>query len=123
MTLTVGPLRAEAGRKARGTVAVDLGPTTVDVPVILVNGARSGPTVVLTGGVHGGEFKGANGGLTPQRYVDALSASNRDDRGHRRVGVAVVALVLVGLIRWLGGRQAALLSLDPATGIATGGDE
>ncbi|WP_210590452.1 succinylglutamate desuccinylase/aspartoacylase family protein [Streptomyces sp. GESEQ-35] len=56
--LTVGALRAEPGAKTRGTVAVDLGPVTVDVPVILVNGARPGPRVVLTGGVHGGEFIG-----------------------------------------------------------------
>ncbi|GGX04177.1 hypothetical protein [Streptomyces lomondensis] len=30
MTLIIGPLRDEPGRKTRGTVPVDLGPTTVD---------------------------------------------------------------------------------------------
>lgn len=58
MTLTIGRLSAEPGQKTRGTVSVDLGATTVDVPLILVNGSRPGPRVVLTSGVHGGEFVG-----------------------------------------------------------------
>ncbi|MET9872065.1 MULTISPECIES: succinylglutamate desuccinylase/aspartoacylase family protein [unclassified Streptomyces] len=60
MTLTIGPLSAEPGRKTRGTVPVDLGSTVVGIPLILVNGARPGPRVVLTGGVHGGEFVGTD---------------------------------------------------------------
>jgi predicted deacylase len=60
MTLTIGPLRAEPGRKTRGVVSVDLGPTTAEVPLILVNGSRPGPRVVITGGVHGGEFIGVD---------------------------------------------------------------
>ncbi|MFE7765170.1 succinylglutamate desuccinylase/aspartoacylase family protein [Streptomyces sp. NPDC057438] len=60
MTLTIGPLSAEPGRKTRGTVPVDLGPTTVDIPLVLVNGSRPGPRVVLTGGIHGGEFVGTD---------------------------------------------------------------
>ncbi|MET9972395.1 succinylglutamate desuccinylase/aspartoacylase family protein, partial [Streptomyces sp. NPDC006356] len=60
MTLTIGPLRAEPGHKTRGTVPVDLGPTTVDIPLVLVNGSRPGPRVVITGGVHGGEFVGTD---------------------------------------------------------------
>jgi predicted deacylase len=58
MPLTVATLTAEPGAKARGTVTVDIGTTTVDIPLILVNGSRPGPTVVITGGVHGGEFAG-----------------------------------------------------------------
>ncbi|GAA2424924.1 succinylglutamate desuccinylase/aspartoacylase domain-containing protein [Streptomyces coeruleofuscus] len=58
MTLTIGPLRAEPGQKTRGSLAADLGTTTADVPLILVNGSRPGPRVVITGGVHGGEFIG-----------------------------------------------------------------
>ncbi|MEU2748345.1 succinylglutamate desuccinylase/aspartoacylase family protein [Streptomyces collinus] len=60
MTLTIGPLRAEPGRKARGTIPVDLGITTVEIPLVLVNGSRPGPRVVITGGVHGGEFVGVD---------------------------------------------------------------
>ncbi|MEU3889843.1 hypothetical protein [Streptomyces sp. NPDC029041] len=54
MTLTIGALRAEPGRKTRGSLSADLGTTTVEVPLILVNGSRPGPRVVITGGVHGG---------------------------------------------------------------------
>ncbi|WP_367326421.1 hypothetical protein [Streptomyces sp. HUAS ZL42] len=53
MTLTIGPLRAEPGQKTRGSLPADLGTTTVEVPLILVNGSRPGPRVVITGGVHG----------------------------------------------------------------------
>ena len=60
MTLTIGALRAEPGDKARGTISVDIGPTTVGIPLILVNGSSPGPTVVLTGGIHGGEFVGTD---------------------------------------------------------------
>ena len=56
MTLTIGPLRAEPGQKTRGSLPADLGPTTAEVPLILVNGSRPGPRIVITGGVHGGEF-------------------------------------------------------------------
>ena len=58
MTLTVGPLRAEPGQKTRGTCPPTSAPLTVDVPLTLVNGTRPGPRVVITGGVHGGEFTG-----------------------------------------------------------------
>jgi predicted deacylase len=58
MTLTIGRLRAEPGQKTRGSLPADLGTTRVDVPLILVNGSSPGPTVVITGGVHGGEFIG-----------------------------------------------------------------
>ncbi|MBB4717176.1 putative deacylase [Streptomyces luteogriseus] len=54
--LSVGSLAARPGTKARGTVPVDLGTLTADIPVILVNGVRPGPRVVITAGVHGGEF-------------------------------------------------------------------
>jgi predicted deacylase len=60
MTLTIGPLRAEPGQKTRGSLPADLGPTTAEVPLILVNGSRPGPRVVITGGVHGGEFIGVD---------------------------------------------------------------
>ncbi|RVX39833.1 hypothetical protein EDD27_2206 [Nonomuraea polychroma] len=58
MTWTIATLTAEPGAKTSGTVTVDLGTTTADVPLILIHGSRPGPTVVITGGVHGGEFAG-----------------------------------------------------------------
>jgi len=58
MTWTIATLTAEPGAKTSGTVTVDLGTTTAEVPLILLHGSRPGPTVVITGGVHGGEFAG-----------------------------------------------------------------
>ncbi|MFI5679935.1 succinylglutamate desuccinylase/aspartoacylase family protein [Streptomyces cellulosae] len=59
-TLSVGVLRAEPGTKIRGTVPADLGTLTVDIPLTLVNGAHHGPRVLITAGVHGGEFTGVD---------------------------------------------------------------
>ncbi|MPY59934.1 succinylglutamate desuccinylase/aspartoacylase family protein [Streptomyces spongiae] len=59
-SLSVGTLRAEPGTKARGSVPADLGTLTVDIPLTLVNGARPGLRVLITAGVHGGEFTGVD---------------------------------------------------------------
>jgi predicted deacylase len=59
-TLSVGVLRAEPGTKIRGTVPADLGTLNVDIPLTLVNGAHPGPRLVITAGVHGGEFTGVD---------------------------------------------------------------
>lgn len=59
-TLTLGVLHAEPGTKTRGTVPADLGTLTVDIPLTLVNGAHPGPRVLITAGVHGGEFTGVD---------------------------------------------------------------
>ncbi|MGW0845853.1 ethanolamine utilization protein EutE, partial [Streptomyces sp. NPDC002787] len=56
VTLSVGSIQAQPGTKARGSVRADLGTLTVDIPLTLVNGSRPGPRVVVTAGVHGGEF-------------------------------------------------------------------
>jgi predicted deacylase len=54
----VGGLSADPGHKARGSVTADLGVTAVDIPLTLINGARPGPKVVITAGVHGDEYTG-----------------------------------------------------------------
>ncbi|GGL17631.1 succinylglutamate desuccinylase/aspartoacylase family protein [Streptomyces flaveus] len=55
-TLSIGSLEAGPGTKVRGSVRADLGTLTADIPLTLVNGTRPGPRVVITAGVHGGEF-------------------------------------------------------------------
>ena len=54
--LVVGTLTAAAGTRVTGLVAVDLGTTTVDLPVVLVHGAQPGPRVAATAGIHGAEY-------------------------------------------------------------------
>ena len=58
--LRIATLHAEPGAKTGGHVNADLGTLTTDIPLTLVNGARPGPRVVLTGGMHGGEFTGVD---------------------------------------------------------------
>src|SRR4051812_47446527 len=50
--LTVGPLTAAPGTRVTGLVAVELGAATVELPVVLINGARPGPRVAATAGIH-----------------------------------------------------------------------
>ncbi|WP_257004358.1 succinylglutamate desuccinylase/aspartoacylase family protein [Streptomyces sp. SA15] len=58
--LTIATLRAEPGTKTSGSVTADLGTLTTDVPLTLINGAHPGPRLVITGGMHGGEFTGVD---------------------------------------------------------------
>ena len=55
-TITLGPLSAQPGTKVTGLVPVDVGTTTLEVPVAIVHGARPGPRVAVTGGIHGAEY-------------------------------------------------------------------
>lgn len=52
----VAGLRAAAGAKVQGFV--DVPGTPVKMPITVVNGAEPGPTVLITAGVHGGEYPG-----------------------------------------------------------------
>ncbi|MBB1243296.1 succinylglutamate desuccinylase/aspartoacylase family protein [Streptomyces durbertensis] len=84
MTWTVGPLRAAPGTTARGGVPVDLGTTTVELPLTLVHGHRPGPRVVITAGMHGGEFVGVDAAVR-------LAAALKPDAVHGRVAICPVA--------------------------------
>jgi hypothetical protein len=55
-TLVIEHLRAAPGERATGMVPVDLASATVQIPVVLVNGARPGPRVGVTAGIHGAEY-------------------------------------------------------------------
>ena len=55
-TLSLGSLSAEPGTRAFGMAPVDVGVTTVEVPIVLVNGASAGPRVGVTAGIHGAEY-------------------------------------------------------------------
>ncbi|HKS48203.1 MAG TPA: succinylglutamate desuccinylase/aspartoacylase family protein [Amycolatopsis sp.] len=68
--LKVGGLSAPPGERARGSVAAALGKTTVDIPLSLVNGTEPGPRVVITAGVHGGEFTGVDAAV---RLADRIA--------------------------------------------------
>jgi len=55
--ITVGEATAAPGQIARGRIRVAVGTAaTVEMPVVVINGSRPGPTLCVTGGVHGGEY-------------------------------------------------------------------
>ncbi|MGW1674334.1 ethanolamine utilization protein EutE [Streptomyces sp. NPDC002324] len=83
-TLSVGSIEAQPGTKVRGTVRVDLGTVTTDIPLTLVNGSRPGPRVVITAGVHGGEF-------TPIDAVVRLADRLEPGQVHGQVIICPVA--------------------------------
>jgi predicted deacylase len=55
-TLAIGPLSAERGQKVRGLVPVP--GTSIQLPITVAHGAEPGPTLLVTGGIHGGEYPG-----------------------------------------------------------------
>jgi len=59
--LDVAGLSVPAGERHVQVVQADLGDRQVDVPIIAVNGAQSGPRVTVTAGVHGAEYVGIEG--------------------------------------------------------------
>jgi uncharacterized protein len=52
----VGDLVAAAGSQARGNCLVSLGTAAVSLPVVITHGSTPGPVLVLTAGIHGGEY-------------------------------------------------------------------
>ena len=54
--LTLGPLRAAPGTKTSGHIELDANGAGIAIPVVLVNGARPGPRVAITAGIHGAEY-------------------------------------------------------------------
>ncbi|MBF6604560.1 MAG: succinylglutamate desuccinylase/aspartoacylase family protein [Chloroflexi bacterium] len=55
-TLAIGRTSAEPGSRATDRISIDLGGPVVDVPVVLLNGARPGPRLGVTAGIHGAEY-------------------------------------------------------------------
>jgi predicted deacylase len=72
-TLTVGPLAAERGQKVRGWAPVP--GTQIRLPLTLVHGARPGKTLLVTGGIHGGEYPGIEAAIQLARALDPAAMS------------------------------------------------
>jgi uncharacterized protein len=52
----LGDLLAQAGTQVRGSCLVDLGTSTVSLPVVITHGSTPGPVLAITAGIHGGEY-------------------------------------------------------------------
>jgi uncharacterized protein len=53
---SLGDLTAQPGTQVRGYCQVDLGTSTVSLPVAITHGAEPGPVLCVTAGIHGGEY-------------------------------------------------------------------
>lgn len=67
--VTVDDLAARAGQKATGYCDVALGSSTVSLPIAIVRGADTGPTLSVTAGIHGGEYVPM---VAVRRFVEEL---------------------------------------------------
>src|SRR5262252_954198 len=55
--VTVGTATAHPGQRAAGVIKIPAGSdAATDIPVIIVNGARPGPTLAIVAGAHGTEY-------------------------------------------------------------------
>jgi predicted deacylase len=54
--IRLGSLTAQPGTRVTGTVPVDVGVATLELPVAIVHGSRPGPRVAVTAGIHGAEY-------------------------------------------------------------------
>ncbi len=65
---SAGTASAAPGQKGRGVLPVP--GTGLEMPITLINGARSGPMVLVTGGVHGGEYVAIETAIRLARDLD-----------------------------------------------------
>jgi predicted deacylase len=62
MSIRIGDIKAKKGEKKTGFItAVEIPIGTIDLPITLINGTRSGPILAITAGVHGCEYPGIRG--------------------------------------------------------------
>lgn len=73
----LGSAVACPGSRADGTLTVPLPGVTWEIAVILVEGARSGPTVAITAGIHGAEYAGMVTAVNLASRVNPASVTGR----------------------------------------------
>ncbi len=76
-TLKVGDLTATPGNKTRGKQAVNVQNHALELPFFLINGARPGPTLAVTGGIHGAEYASIEAALQLGRSIEPQDLRGR----------------------------------------------
>jgi predicted deacylase len=75
-TFQIGNVRAEPGTKVTGYIDVsETAVTTMQMPVVIINGAKPGPKVCFTGGVHGGEYSSIEAVIRIANMIDPADLS------------------------------------------------
>jgi predicted deacylase len=70
-TLIIGQLTAERGQKIRGWA--DVPGTSIRLPITLAHGAVPGPVLLVTGGIHGGEYPSIQAAIQLAAALDAAA--------------------------------------------------
>ncbi len=81
--LRVGTIVAARGQKSSGTQTLKLQGHATELPIFLVNGKFDGPTMVVTGGIHGAEYASIEAALR-------LGRTLAPDKLHGRVIIVPV---------------------------------
>jgi predicted deacylase len=76
-TFEVGPLSAAPGEKCFGTVEFPVAGEPYQLPLWLIHGTAPGPTLVVTGRVHGAEYASVAAALELGRSLDAKTLRGR----------------------------------------------
>jgi hypothetical protein len=75
MPITLETLTGESGSKRRGLLPIE--GTGIEMPITVVRGRTSGPTVLVTGGVHGGEYPSIESAIRLARELDPQQCAGR----------------------------------------------
>ncbi len=75
--IKIGDVTVPPGGKIVHTAKVPVGETTLDIPMFLINGEAEGPTLVVTGGIHGAEYASIEAALELGRTLDPAKLSGR----------------------------------------------
>lgn len=71
--IQIQSITAAAGTKAQGFLSV--AGTSVRLPIVIVNGAQDGPTLLVTAGVHGGEYPSIEAAIRFGKELDPAQLS------------------------------------------------
>ncbi len=75
--LKLGSLSAKAGERVYGVHNLTLDGQATHVPVFLINGAHDGPTLAVTGGIHGAEYASIEAALQLGQNLDPHALHGR----------------------------------------------
>jgi len=75
--LSLADLSAVPGTKTAAISTIQIKGVDVHLPVYLINGAQSGPTLVVTAGIHGGEYPCVEAATRLGQLIDPTRLSGR----------------------------------------------
>jgi len=74
-TLSIDGLTASKGAKVQGFIRIF--DTDTQMPVTLINGVKNGKTILITGGIHGGEYLGILTAIELAQELDPVNVAGQ----------------------------------------------